>query len=49
MRSSNAYMKSMVSNSFYETNPVTAVGRTTLAITNNLANNETKKKITQVE
>lgn len=44
MRSNNAYMKSMVSNSFYETSPVTAVGRTKLEKTNKLANNETNKK-----
>lgn len=42
MGSNNAHMKSMVSNSLYETNPVTAVGKTKLEKTNKLANRETK-------
>lgn len=38
MRSYNACMKSVVSNSLYETNPVTAVSSTKLEKTNKLAN-----------
>lgn len=42
MRSYNACMKSVVSNSLYETNPVTAVSSTKLEKTNKLANKEIK-------